>query len=600
MTRNNDANTNAVTRNETQAPLPPSAATPPPWGDVAIPDGFELTTAGVFISRNGDTLRIAGPIWVVAYTRDGEKTGWGLMVRWIDRDGHPHERAIPKSRLHEPGTALAQELASEGLDLLPGKERDLNRYLAGFEPDRRIRSVNRLGWLDESDAPLVFVQPTEILTRSRMEDIIYQPERYSPSSATLHAQGTLEGWRYEVAERCADNDLLVFVICAALAAPLLKHAHLDGGGFHIYGGSSRGKTTALQAGVSVWGCGADPAEAGGQTAIRRWNTTKNGLEGLAAAHNDVLLALDELGSLDADDFGRVIYDLSGGQGKAAMDANRNMKEQRNWRTLFLSTGEISGLQKIRECRRPPKAGQQLRFMDIPITNGIIVETRGLPPAEFANQLKRACGQYFGTAGPAFVRALIERFETPDALQRLVMQRVDATTNTLAQGITTPEHRRAVRKLGLIAVAGELAQECGILPPTLDIRAAAESVRDAWLSDHDNRPSSLLGARAVKAFILRRRDCFRDRFDADTGPLSSRDICGYYDRQLELYLFTDEGFAEACAGHNPQVVAAELAARGLLHMSENRYKTKQTIQQDGVRRRTRLYTVKGTILDEDFD
>jgi len=587
-------------RNETLASRPTRVASPPLWAGVAIPDGFELTAAGVVIDRNDGPQRIAGPIWVVAYTRDGEKTGWGLMVRWLDRDGHLHERAIPKPRLHEPGTALAQELASEGLDLLPGKERELNRYLAGFEPEARIRSVNRLGWLDDPEAALVFVQPSEILSRRTTEQIIYQPERYSPSSSTLRAQGALEAWQYEIATRSVGNNLLTFAIGLALAAPLLKHAHLDGGGFHLYGGSSRGKTTALQVATSVWGCGADPAEAAGQTAICRWNTTKNGLEGLAAAHNDTLLALDELGSLDADDFDRAIYNLAGGQGKVAMDANRNLKEQRVWRNLILSTGEISGLQKIQECRRTPKAGQQLRFMDIPTTDGIIVETRGLAPAEFANQLKRACGQSFGTAGPAFVRALIERFDSPGALEWFVTQRVDTIARELAQDIAAPEHRRAVRKLALIALAGELAQEHGILPPMLDIRAAVESVRDAWLSDHENRPSSVLGARAVKAFILRRRDSFRDRFDSDIGLVSSRDICGYYDRQLDLYLFTDEGFAEACSGHNPRVVAAELVARGLLNKSENRYKTKQTIRQDGVKRRPRLYAVKGDILDQDFD
>ena len=151
------------------------------------------------------------------------------------------------------------------------------------------------------------------------------------------------------------------------------------------------------------------------------------------------------------------------------------------------------------------------------------------------------------------------------------QRVDAVSQALAHDIAAPEHRRAMRKLGLVVVAGELAQEYGILPHNLDIRAAVESVRDAWLGDHENRPSSILGARAVKAFILRRRDCFRDRFDADIGPVTSRDICGYYDRQNGLYLFTDEGFAEACGGHNPQIVAAELAARGLLQTDEDHYK-----------------------------
>jgi len=125
-----------------------------------------------------------------------------------------------------------------------------------------MRSVERLGWLDGPDPPLVFALPTDIVAHTTMEAITYQPERYSPSSGTLHAQSSLEAWRYEVAAPCAGNDLLTVAICVALAAPLLKPARLDGGGFHLYGGSSRGKTTALQVAISVWGCGADPAEAG--------------------------------------------------------------------------------------------------------------------------------------------------------------------------------------------------------------------------------------------------------------------------------------------------------------------------------------------------
>jgi uncharacterized protein (DUF927 family) len=101
-------------------------------------------------------------------------------------------------------------------------------------------------------------------------------------------------------------------------------------------------------GASVWGCGADPADAPEAAFIRKWNSTANALEGLAAAHTDGVMILDELQSCAAKDFGSVIYNLFGGQGKSAMDASRNLKKQRAWRILSLSTGEISSKQKIEE------------------------------------------------------------------------------------------------------------------------------------------------------------------------------------------------------------------------------------------------------------
>ena len=101
-----DIQSRAPSLDDASVQTPASPTTPPESAGVAIPDGFELTEAGVSIIRDNDTQRIAGPIWVAAYTRDGQKTGWGLLVRWLDRDGHLHKRAIPIARLHEPGNRL--------------------------------------------------------------------------------------------------------------------------------------------------------------------------------------------------------------------------------------------------------------------------------------------------------------------------------------------------------------------------------------------------------------------------------------------------------------------------------------------------------------
>ncbi len=88
----------------------------------------------------------------------------------------------------------------------------------------------------------------------------------------------------------------------------------------------------------------------------------NGLEGLAAAHNDGLLILDEAGACGARDFG----------------------------SLFLSTGEKSARQKFEEDGKPIRDGQVLRMLDISIHDGVIRDSHGTSPAHFVNQIKRAC------------------------------------------------------------------------------------------------------------------------------------------------------------------------------------------------------------------
>lgn len=89
--------------------------------------------------------------------------------------------------------------------------------------------------------------------------------------------------------------------------PLLKPCQEQSGGFHLYGVTTGGKTTAAQVAASVWGCGADPQEGPEVTSIRKWYATGNALEGVAEVHNDTLLTLDEIGEVDPAELGRIIY-----------------------------------------------------------------------------------------------------------------------------------------------------------------------------------------------------------------------------------------------------------------------------------------------------
>jgi len=284
---------------------------------------------------------------MTALTRQSSGTGWGRVVKWLDSDGNIHERAIPAPRFHESGNNIAQELAEEGLEIAPGQERALTAYLLKHQPVTRHRSVSHLGWADTTTGDLAYVLPTKVIGTSD-EQLTYQAEKNSPSVSTMTSSGTLDEWKEKVASPCAMQPYLAFSLCVGLAGPLLKFAHMDSFGMHYAGRSSHGKTTSLQVAASEWGCGADPGDAPDQAYIRKWNSTANALEALAAAHVDGVLMLDELQTCTTKDFGNVVYNLLGGQGKSAMDSNRNLRKARSWRIVLFSTGEISGQQKIEE------------------------------------------------------------------------------------------------------------------------------------------------------------------------------------------------------------------------------------------------------------
>lgn len=76
--------------------------------------------------------------------------------------------------------------------------------------------------------------------------------------------------------------------------------------------------------------------------------------------------------------------------------------------------------------------------------------------------------------------------------------------------------------------------------------------------------------------------------------------GYTDRQQSLYLFTSDGFRDACSGCDHKVVAQELNALGLVFKNDgSRLTSKHMVAIDGQNKRMRLYAVRSAILEHDF-
>ena len=147
----------------------------------------------------------------------------------------------------------------------------------------------------------------------------------------------------------------------AFAGPLLAWAGAtDGGGFHLVGDSSCGKTTALRVAASVWG---------GRDFLQRWRATDNALEGLAAAHSDLVLCLDELAQLDPKVAGESAYMLSNSAGKVRATRTGAARPRLTWRLLFLSAGEVGLAEHMSEAGRRTRAGQELRMVDLPADAG---------------------------------------------------------------------------------------------------------------------------------------------------------------------------------------------------------------------------------------
>ena len=587
-----------------------------PWP--APGGGWKLSAAGVADQRN--ELLCLRPLWVHALTEN--RTGDdGIVVKWFDRRWRLRQYALPVTILHEPGGTLAGELHRMGCLMVPGKEKWVARFLTVQEAraDRFIQSTSQLGWTRASatDTP-VFVLPNEVIGDAE-EEIVYQSDIPMSYAETIKARGTLGEWRDQVANACTGNPILMFAAMLGLAAPLLHLTQEPGGGFHFYGSTTGGKTTAGQVAASVWGCAADPSENSERTSIRRWDVTINALEGIAELHSHQVLVLDEIGQTELKDVGQAAYKLAGGRGKERATASGGLQEPRRWRVLIVSNGEISMRQIMAREGRTLRGGQMVRMADVPVDGDdgrqvIVVDPHGETPKEFVERLKRACARVYGVPGRAFIAYLLAAMRTQGegtVAGDLKDELAGVEKVLLAQlGTELPaEGVRVLKRFALVALAGLRAGPKGacVLPWSLEqVLGAVAAVAQRWLADVGEDRSEIQRALAyLRDQLLARGGAFVD-VGSEPAPVQ-REILGWRSEQYVLVL--PDAFRQLCGEFEPRPVLAELARRGLLWTdADRRHLTRWTPRLKGLKTRPRVYWISVEFLgaredgdtDEDYE
>lgn len=415
---------------------------------------------------------VCSPLAVIAETRSTEGEEWGRLLGITDRDGRTKEWAMPMAMLAGDGTAYRERLLSLGLVMAPGNtaRNALHDYISTARPGEKARAVTALGWSGRN-----FVLPRQTFGDQTGERILFQSD--GGLEDPFRKAGALADWQDRIARPAVGNSRLVFALSAAFAGPLLFPASAEGGGFHFRGGSSIGKTTALQVAAWVWG---------GRDFIRTWRATSNGLEGAGLVHSDSLLVLDEMGECAADHIGPTAYMLANGQGKTRAGRNGEARRVSRWRVLFVSTGEIGLADKMAEDGRGRRvaAGQEVRILDIPADAGAglgLFETlNGFPSADvLVEHLKTATAECHGMAGPAFLDLLTKDF---DAIGPMVRNFVAEFVAENCPADADGQVRRVAARFGLVAAGGEIAVQFGILPwPEGEASKAAARCFNDWLA-----------------------------------------------------------------------------------------------------------------------
>jgi len=531
---------------------------------IELPYGFENSADGLYYVDGEDRrMWICGRLKVLAKTRDGAGSGWGLLLEWRDGDGTVHRWAMPKAMLAGDGTAIREELLSRGFDISTdskAKGRFL-QFLAGVDIDVRARAVEKVGWSGPA-----FALPHITIGDTATDRVIFQ--NGDAGAHQYHTSGTLTEWQERVAVPAIGNSRIVFMISAAFVGPILTPAMEEGGGVNLVGASSTGKTTGLRAAASVWG----PA-----LFMRTWRATGNGLEGVAVQHSETLLCLDELGQLDPREVGQVAYMLGNGQGKTRASRSGSSRVAASWNVMFLSTGEIGLADLAREGKpgRNAQAGQEVRILDVPADAGkgmgCFERLNGSDSAAaFSRQLSTSAREVYGTAAIAYIEAVAAvRSEVGDMIAASMAEFQQTFVSAESDGQVI----RAGRRFGLIAAAGELAIALGILPwPTREAFDAAGVMFRAWVARRGGTGS------AEDRNIIERLCSFIDaNGDARFSPMTGGEEyhrtvinrAGFFrnttvnDTTVREYLFLPTAFKEVFIGFDQKHVRDLLLERGIL-------------------------------------
>lgn len=532
---------------------------------------------------------------VIAKTRDDSSNNWGVLLKWKDDSDTEHTQALSMELFQTDGADLRKALAYQGVMIAPdSRARNLFQcYRESYQTGQYALCVDRVGWHDD-----VFVLPHKQIGQSSNDDlIVYQSN--NALNNLYQSKGTLEQWRSNVARLAENHSLLVFSLCTAFAGQLLSPLNQQGGGFHIKGGTSTGKSTALNLASSVWG---NPKQF-----YRTWLATGNALEHTAYMHNDGFLVLDEIGEIaNPKELGNIIYMLANGSGKARMTKQITARATHQWKVIFLSSGEKSLKEIMSEQGQKTKLGQEIRLADIDIDQSAHGVFDCIDFAENAAkqaiELSKRMASCYGTAGIAWLHFFTSnKAECIGEAGELLEQYRHALTVNQSQGHII----RVANYFALVATAGELATKANITGWKTGVAFnAVQKVFNQWLGsfaqvgDYENREI----VAHVKAFFEANES---SRFEAIT-PDPNHIKCinnrvGYWkieNGEKVFYILAEQFKKEICKGYDSRKVTKALLAYDLLqHDTE---KSTKTVRLPTRSKAIRVYAVKESIFSWDVN
>jgi putative DNA primase/helicase len=438
------------------------------------------------------------------------------------------------------------------------------------------RVVSRSGWQHGA-----YVLPNAEVVGNPADPVFFNGR--SASANAYRVSGTVTQWQEQVGALAQDNVCMMLGVACSLAAPLLDLVEADSFGVHLFGNSGTGKTTIGMVANSIWG---HPEEL-----KLSWYSTALGLANEAAAHNDGLMSLDEIGqSTKPKDVATSAYALFNGVGKIQGAKDGGNREAMRWRVLALSTGEKDLETFLHEAGEKVHAGHLVRLLNVPIQ--AIANIHGLTDSRaHADAVQQAAKRCYGAVGREWVNYLADHKE--DVIQAI------KTTTTAWQARLPEKASDQVRRVASRFAILEAALVCGshLTGWTPDeSKEAVQRCFNEWVAlfGMENRERKTIIEQAV-AFLNSNAFSRYMVIPYDCSQPTIRDPAGYRKQEgpnadgWTFYTFPHVFINETAHGFNPQAVAKILSDCGMLkHDKDREGRYTARLRVDG--RYTRLYAL----------
>lgn len=356
----------------------------------------------------------------------------------------------------------------------------LRRYLSIFKADKEIGILSKSGW-DAVDWKsyeefsenwdkignfnLLYLDRVDSYPLNNSGDCVknYLEFKGVNLKEYLDLRGSFTGWQNNIVKYAVNNDLVSFTLFTAFSAIFYTPLKTRSAIYHFFGESSQGKSVLLDIAMSVMGFAVSEGNPSGYI---KWSATENGLEGLCAAKNDMLLCLDELTAVsDPKLIYNAAYMIVNGQGKvraSSRGTGYGNRVTKIWKTTAISTGEVPLKQKLEESGQEVMGGQEARFLDIPAVMdifGVFNDLHGFKNSfDLVKHFETESANFKGFAIREFIKYVTIDNKFSDILKEfrhLKTLWLDTYFETITD-INTNQLKSVADNFAFVAAAGELA------------------------------------------------------------------------------------------------------------------------------------------------